>query len=249
MISTKKKLLLLLFLFVILLVGAYSFYYYTSDASSFLTEEEMKQRINPYYLNSKIEVIQDIITIDNNHIYVPYITTEGEYAASYWYYNNRNWEIEYVGTISTPHLVSTNPNDPSTFYFVWNLHPADQIKSLEFYLLKRRNYSVSDRIEIYTPKLQMNFSTPLDEHSYGIVKLSEEFIKVLNDTMKLEAAQFPDFYYNGVFSSPTTEFAWRAFDHSGKSVYPEHSTTGGGSGGGTLLKYTRYLDDRDPELE
>ncbi|WP_078544455.1 hypothetical protein [Litchfieldia alkalitelluris] len=245
--AKRKTILIFLNLTIISITGYIFYWYYPSSPSSFLTEEEIKNEVNPYHLSAKIEKVQDIIYLDKSHVFVPYITTEGEYAASYWYYEKRKWHTHYVGTISTPLLVSTNPKDASTYHFIWNLHPGDDLQSLEFLLLKRRNYSVSNGVETYIPGLQMRFSTKLTEQPYGYVKLPQEFVEVLNDTIQLESAQMEKMYYNGVFSSLSTEFAWSSLDESGTIVYPELSIGGGGSGGGNSLIFVRFIGE-DEEL-
>ena len=39
-------------------------------------------------------------------------------------------------------------NDPSSFQFVWNIHPEDQLSSIHFYLIRDRGYHITEGIEI-----------------------------------------------------------------------------------------------------
>jgi hypothetical protein len=237
---TKQKKSLLIAGILFIAVGFIVYWFYPSKANSFLSDEEMMNEINPHFSNVKISEVQDKVFLDDNHVFVPYITTEGDYAISYWVYEKHQWTNEYTGTMGSPLHVRI---DSSQSYFLWNFNPEDKLNILDFYLIKDRNFHVSDGVQSYEPRIQINLPVQVskEQYSYSAMKVPEEWTQLISEHEQLIKAQLPDPFFGDMFIPPSLHFGWIAYDEKGKITYPGPDS-GSGYGGGNLSEIVHYLD-------
>ncbi|MBD8068592.1 hypothetical protein [Bacillus sp. PS06] len=215
------------------------YWFYPSKAKSFLTDEELINEINPHFLSVKVSEIQDIVYLDDNHVFVPYITTEGDYAISYWIYEKRKWQNAYTGTLGSPLHVKVH----SEQYFLLNYDPLQDLQRLDFYLIKDRSFLVSDGIQSYQPRIQLKHSVQVADfpHSYSAIKLPENWIDLIGEYEQLIQYNQPDPFFGDMFLPPTVQFGVIAYDEKGEQTYPGPEN-GSGYGGGNSSDVINYLD-------
>ena len=133
---TKKKLRVLtgIGMFSILLFAVFSWVYF-SKPNSYPTNEQLVEGINSAFPDAVAEVIQDTIYVDDRHVLVPFISEENNYSLSYWKWGGSKWEVVSVHSRGEPILWKVDKRDPTSYHFVWNIHPDDNMSKLDFYLL------------------------------------------------------------------------------------------------------------------
>ncbi|MBM6617401.1 hypothetical protein [Bacillus suaedaesalsae] len=222
--KTNKKILVMSGIALALVTTIYVYLFFLSEPNDLPSERLMLKGINELQSEVQAEVLQDKIFLTDKAVFVPFVSESGDYGASYWTWKKGKWRIAHIEANDGPRIWKINPHDPSTFHFVWNLHPNDDVQNLSFYLIKRRYFQVSDGVATYDPRVQMNVSLPLDSLSYGTLKLPnewavslEEFLQIKDPNRSLE-----QFY----------SFEWIAYDKEGKEFIPSKSLMGGSTSAG-----------------
>ncbi|KAA0550388.1 hypothetical protein FZW96_03355 [Bacillus sp. BGMRC 2118] len=134
----KKIVVLFGILFVLLVSIAAYFFYYTgaSQPAAFPNHHSILTGINELQSEIQAETVQDTIFLTDRDVFVPFISNEGTYGSSYWTWKRGKWRIAHIEENVDLRIWKVNPNDPSTFHFVWNLPPNDEVHHVSLYLTK-----------------------------------------------------------------------------------------------------------------
>ena len=227
--------------FFIILLSIIVYWFYFSKPTSFPTNEQLVDEMNSIFPKAAASIIQDTIHIDEGHVLVPFISKGDDYGLSYWEWKNHKWKVVSIDTKGKPMLWKLNINDPSSLYFVWNIHPKDQLSSIHFYLIRDRGFRIAEGIEHYNPRVQMEKRVSVQEKSYGLMQLPDDWVKFMNAYIKVESAK----------QSPERDmfFGWIPYDQTNKESFPESSVNGAGYSNGEVgLEYVMILNKGDIEI-
>lgn len=223
---TKKKLRILIGLgMFIILLFAIIYWFYFSKPTSFPTNEQSIEEINSFFPDAVANVIQDIIYLDERHVLVPFISEENNYSLSYWKWGGSKWEVASVHSRGEPMLWKVDKRDPTSYHFVWNIHPDDNMSKLDFYLIRDRGYRAGE-VERYNPRIQLEKHASLQKKTYGAIKLPQEWVKVIDESLKIESTDQNAFFAEVFYTNYYPYFNWITYDEVGKSSLPEHSVNG-----------------------
>lgn len=203
----------------------------------FPSNRQVVQEINRTYEEAEAKVIQDILFIDSHHVVVPYISANEDYGLSYWRWRNHKWQVISIDTKGEPKVWKVNGDDPTSFALVWNAHPDDQLQAIQFYFLRNRNYGMTNGVEHYSPRIQMEKKISLREKSYGILKLPKDWALVLNSVLIENRGGKSSLFFNDFFPLQNAYFGWLPYDQSGKETFPKQTVNG----------HTYVVDDIDQE--
>ncbi|MCA0972407.1 hypothetical protein LCM20_17570 [Halobacillus litoralis] len=228
---------------VVVLV-ALVYLFLVKSPSSFPNEKVVVAGINNAFPEAKASEVQGVIEVSETKRFVPFRTEQNLYGKSLWVWNGAEWKAENIRVDQEPELWEVERGKSSTYHFIWNVDPDTTIETFEFYLLRDRNYRVSDGVKTYMPGVQMKKVVDLTDQSYGVLKMPEEwsyFMDSLENTMPNRNPLF-----SSVFSSPTVEFRMRRLNAEGESV--RLSLPGGiGYGGSEYLQFIPGVDERGLE--
>ncbi|MDX5476747.1 MAG: hypothetical protein LPK00_14535 [Bacillaceae bacterium] len=212
---------------LILGVGVYSYLYYFSPPKPFYSNDELVMELNKISDYSTVMEIQDIIFLDENRVFVPYITTDEDYSSSYWTWEKNNWNAIAHYNNSIPFVWSSKKGQDT--FFVWNLNPRDNIKSIDFYMIRDRYYHImtegDKRKETYDPRIQFTHNLKIKEQSYGVESVPAEWQVVSNLYGESEKTE------STFFSYPTNMhiiFGWMPYEENGDRADVRYSAMGGG---------------------
>jgi hypothetical protein len=222
----KRKFLIFIGLAVIVLSAVVIYWVYFTNPASFPTNEQLMEEINHIFPEAEASVIQDTVPIDERHIVVPFVSKQDDYGITYWAWQKHNWQIVSIDTSGEPRLWKINKKDPSTFHLVWNIHPEDQLSYMRFYLIRDRGLQVSDGVETYNPRVQMEKKVSLEVKSYGVLSLPDEWVAIINPLIKIESRRQPTLFSNLIFSEREMFFGWTPYDKLNKESFPEGSING-----------------------
>lgn len=245
---TKKKKVLFVGMILIILVTFITYWFYFSEPGTFPKNKEVKKAINRTSTEVIASTIQDIYFLDKKHVFVPFISDKETYGVSYWVWKKHKWKIAYVDTKGAPKMWKIVKNDPSTHYLIWNIHPEDKLNQLQFLLIRNRNYQVTDGKEFYFPRVQMNSDTSLQEKSYGVLKLPEEWVLFINQLIYVEKAKQSKSIFHWFNPDQYLYIGWIPYDQNGEQAFPEKSVNGNGySVEDIIIDYTMILNENDLE--
>ncbi|MDF2607140.1 MAG: hypothetical protein K0S34_1335 [Bacillales bacterium] len=231
---------------VVLISFAYRFY--PTKPTSFPNQNQAIKEINSVFLDAKPSKILDTITVENGHILVPFLSENNDYSISYWRWQNKRWEIVSVFEGGEPKILKIKQNDPSTYYFFWNMHPDDQIKTIDFYLSKNRNFIVTNGTEFYFPRIQMKKSVSLQNKPYGYLRLPKEWADVINTEIKINSANQPAFEFDEIPFDQNMTFGWIPYDNQNKEKLPKKSFNGSSfSNGRDVSEFVIMLNESELE--
>ncbi|HHW36272.1 MAG TPA: hypothetical protein GXX18_03120 [Bacillales bacterium] len=246
---TKKWLWIFVSLgiFVVLISVSIHWFYYSNPAT-FPTNEQLVEEINSVFPEAAASVIQDTIPVDGHHVLVPFISNNDDYSLSYWVWQKHKWRVTSIDTKGRPMVWKIDRNDPSSYQFVWNIHPDDQLSSIHFYLIRDRGYRITEGVEHYVPRVQMMKKVSLKEKSYGLMRLPDEWVTFMNSFLKVESAKQPDLFFNNFFPEQYMFFGWIPYNQADKETFPERSVNGNGYSNGKIeLEHVMILDKGDLE--
>lgn len=172
-----------LLLLSILFVGWYTL----SPLKPFYSKEELINKINEQYEEFKVAEILEIYFLDENHVFAPFMTEEGEYGMSLWERKRNLW---HRGQILLNFSVMKWEID-STDYFIWNVPLRNEAIKLNLYLLKGRQYSVSEGDIYYSPAIQMKDEISMDSKGFGYRKVNEKWNAVKDEFNDLNERLMP----------------------------------------------------------
>lgn len=217
---------LLVVLSVVSLTTFLVYWYFFWPPKPFPSNEEIVREVNRTYEEAGAKDILDTLFVDTHHVVVPYISTNEDYGLSYWGWRNHKWQVLTIDTKGEPKVWKVNGNDPSSFVIVWNVDPNDQLQEIQYYLIRNRNYGMTNGAEYYFPKVQMKKEISLREKSYGILQLPKNWVHVLNSVLIEERVGQPSLFLHDIFPLQNAYFGWIPYNESGKEVFPEQTVNG-----------------------
>lgn len=171
----NKKWLIVIGLVVVASIVIY--YLYFTKPVPFLNEQQIMDEINALNDRIKVEKIEAIIKLDDEHYFVPFIRKNGQLGMSYYRWAKAKWRVVYFGYNGFAKMWQLDKNAPETKYIVWH-YPQDEVDYMELYLMKDRYYSVTGEDSYYEPKTQLVEKIGVGEN-YGVFKISEDFSSVI----------------------------------------------------------------------
>lgn len=187
----KKKSFLFIGIGVAVILIAMIYWFDFSEPKSFPPNDQLLEEMNNSYPEVAAKLIQETLFVDEHHVVVPFISNDNIYGLSYWVWKNHKWQVAKVDTSGIPMLFKADKNNPSSYYFVWNIHPEDVLDSIEFYFIRDRESYVSDYIATYRPRIQMMKEVSLKDTSYGVMQLPKEWVTIMEEFSKSELVKQP----------------------------------------------------------
>ncbi|MDR6120663.1 hypothetical protein QFZ87_000260 [Bacillus sp. SLBN-46] len=222
------------------------YWYYFSKPTAFPKSDQLVEKIQRVFPEASPNVIQDTITIDERHRFVPFISKEGKYGVSYWQWEQHKWNVVSIDTTGDIHVWKIDNNDPSTFYFLWNFHPDDQVNQLKFYIIRDRGYHGSNRELWYEPRIQMEKIVE-QKNSYGLLRMPADWASFMNSQAGT-TVQPPGLFSNGITPNAGIYFGYIPYDKSGQEARTMNSVNGSGYQNGNINReFVRQLSE--PEIE
>ncbi|MGE8205607.1 hypothetical protein ACQKP0_13705 [Heyndrickxia sp. NPDC080065] len=204
------------------------YWFYFSKPALFPGNAQLMKDINHLFPEASVKKIQDTYNLDERHVFVPFITSENQYGFSCWEWKKNKWKLVAINSIGEPSLWRINKKDPSTYRFIWNMPPNDNLSSIQFYLIKDRNYHVTEGIGNYEPKIQMNKEISLLGKPYGVLKLPNDWVSVMDSIKNIESGKKPDLFFSSLFSNPSIYFGWIPYNQKGKEANLNNILNGNG---------------------
>ncbi|WHY77932.1 hypothetical protein QNH20_01775 [Neobacillus sp. WH10] len=232
---------------VVALSSVIIYWFYFSKPASFPTNEQLIREINQILPEASASVIQDTVNADARHKFVPFISEEGNYGVSYWGWEKHKWQVVSVDTTGEPHVWKVKSDDPSTYHLVWNIHPDDQVSYLKFYFMRDRGFLVSNGVETYDPKIQMEKKVTLQEKTYGALKLPNEWVELMNSIIKIDSAKAPGVFFNIIPANNSLYFGWTPYDKLDQAAILNRSVNGSGYSTGEPIEFVRHLSPSEIE--
>lgn len=202
---------------LLLVVIVYSLSF--SKPKPFPSNGQALEEINSVFPKASAVVFQNAIFLDKSHVYVPFISDANANGMSLWEWKKRKWKLVYITTSEQPLVWRIDKKDPSSYQILWNFSEQSNIEFMKVYLMKRRNYLVSNNVEHYFPGVQMEEKIIISENPYGSIQMPNEWISVIQSENKLspsESSLFPNLMnYPQYFT-----FRWLPYDKSDKVMNP-----------------------------
>lgn len=208
-------------IFVVVIVYSFSFL----EPKPFPSDEQVLDEINSVFPKAGAEVFQNTFFLDEQHVYVPFISDANANGISLWEWKNGKWKIVYIATAGHPIVWKTDKKDPSSYQIVWNFSEQSNVDFMKFYLMKRRNYHVSNNVEHYFPGLQMEEKIKISERPYGSMQMPNEWISVIQSENKLSPNE-TDLFTNFMNYPQYFTFHWLPYDKSEKVMDPLELSNG-----------------------
>jgi hypothetical protein len=206
-------------------ISVCSFFYF-SPPSPFLTEKELVEKMNRAVPQMEVKNILDSIPLDPKHLFVPYISKSGAYGVSHWVWRWNEWKLASMDSTGEPKTWKLKENDPSTHYIVWNIAPSEQVDYVEFYLIRNRNYIVSDGEEQYVPKVELMKEMSFSQHPYGVMNLPLEWVQFMQSYKETVASKQTVSLFDHFYFDQHIYFGWLPYNGAGEYTFPESSVNG-----------------------
>lgn len=220
-----KTMKLTISLGILIILGIIIYWYFPRTPVALPSDKELIVNINHTQSTVRAEEILDKIKIDEEHYFIPFISTTGDYGTTYWEWQNTKWKVLNIDNSGEPKIWKIDRKDSSTYRLVWNLHEGDKVDYMKFFIYRDRNFHITNGVEYYYPKLQMEKRIEIGSASYGTMKLPNDWISVIDSLIKMEAAAtqnvFDDFDLNRYMY-----FAWKPYDKSGNEARLEGTSNG-----------------------
>ncbi|MBE4910576.1 hypothetical protein IMZ08_21285 [Bacillus luteolus] len=247
----KKKFVYIFIGLIFVLISTFIYLSYFSHPSSFLSEKQLIEEINSTFPDANVNKIQGIFDVNEKNKYVPFISNNNSYGKSFWVWDKYKWRVAYIDTTGEPHIWKVNKRDPSSYHFVWNIHPDDQLKHINFYMIRDRGYSYTQVTkEMYYPRVQMQQTVSFEEETYGVLKIPEEwatFVRSINDTQLAKQSNL-DVFFNQFSWEQHVYYGWIPYDQENKEAFPEKSVNGSGYSNGDIeIDYVMILNEWEVE--
>lgn len=226
MIVKKKHLWVFVATGTVILTAFLSYWFFYWPPNPFPSYEQLVREINSTYDEAEAKSILDTLFIDEHHVVVPYVTTDQDYGVSYWSWKSHKWKVLMIDTKGEPKVWKVDGNDPSSFVIVWNADPTDQLGSIQFYLLRNRNYGMTNGVEHYSPRVQMEKTISVRGKSYGLLELPKDWALVLHALLQEERVGQSNLFFHDIYPLQNVFFGWIPFDQSGKEAFPERTVNG-----------------------
>ncbi|MEH6936863.1 hypothetical protein V7056_03260 [Bacillus sp. JJ664] len=240
----NKKTIIGLLIFVIAFIVIY--WFYLSKPTTFYSEARIKKIISHTYEGEYAKEIQDIIFIDQKHVFVPYISKENGYGVSFWKWQHHKWKIvNIIDKAGTPRLWKIKPNDPSSYVMFWNYNPVDRVNEIKFRLVRERNYMMSNENVYYVPEIFLEQRVSIHKKTYGFLTYPSNWSKI--QKLEAEAGTRQNIFFLQEQGYPSTlSISMTIYDKDGKEVFPEESLDGNDYlVEDELFDFILYSDDKD----
>lgn len=241
----KKKSFLIVGIGVAVLLLAMIYWFNFSEPKSFPPNEQLLEEMNNSFPKVTAKVIQETLFVDERHVVVPFISKENMYGVSYWVWKNHKWQVAEIDTSGRPMLFKVDKTNPSSYYFVWNIHPSDALGSIEFYFVRDRNSYGLDNIQTYSPRIQIMKEVSLKDTSYGVMQLPEEWVTIIKEFSKSELVKKPSPSFQHFFPDQSMYFGWIPYDEMKRESYPELSSDGSGFSTGDVEREPVMIFNRE----
>ena len=241
---TKKTKTIIVVMVMVLIVGTLLIIRSPREPEAFLTDKQVIKRINSFFPESAPKVIQDVLYLDETHVYVPFINESKEYGMSFWVWKDNKWRAASVD--NGGELKAWNGEGDS--FIMWNLNPKDEVYEIRTFMKKDRNFSASRDEGTYQPGIEMMHSIMTENKTYGVEKYPYNWRTLRNQYAALQK-KTPDYgeFFEG---EQALKLANRFYDKDGKEVFPTVPTDGMGYSTGNDYVDVPYLMDLvDDELE
>lgn len=225
---TRKRLVMMIGVLVLVLSGFFMYWFVYSKPTSFPNHEHLTKEMNLIFPDAKVDIIQDTVYLDKKHVFVPFISAEKQYGVSYWVWQNRKWHVGSISTTGEPHIWKIDEKDSSTFHFVWNMQPEDQVHHIKFFFIRDRSFYVTDGVEDYSPRIQMDNKVKLNGKSYGVSRLSKEWVSVIDSHEEFVSAKQPDMFFESFFPDPPMQFGWVPYNEKNEVSFGKGSFNSSG---------------------
>jgi len=209
---------------VVLAVAVIVFLVIYTKPTAIPEHEKLVEDINQAFPGGAAREIMDVIYIDKEHAFIPFLSIRGDYSFSLWEWKFDQWELMNINTNGFPILWKLE-KDPSSYYIVWNLHPDDGVEELHMYLNRQRNFfSSSASGKHYYPSVQVKHPISVKDRTYGVMKLPDNWVHILKAIEPTQNVQNSLFTFNHV----STQLNIKAIPYDGEKgkVFPERSVNG-----------------------
>ncbi|WP_047983235.1 hypothetical protein [Ornithinibacillus californiensis] len=248
----KKK--RLWFVIAMVLLAGWIYWFYLAKPTAFPTNEALLNEINRVDSGASASEIQDTLVLDAKHVLVPFISDRDDYGLSYWVWEKHKWRVAAISSRGEPRIWKIDRGDPSTYHFVWNIHPEDEMTTMDFYLLRDRNYHISnyggeDQRDTYYPGIQLGTDVSLSK-SYGAMKLPEEWVSVMDAFNQMGISNQSNMFFNSFFPAQYMQFGWIPSYQEGVELSLERTFNGHVyyTDVDITLDYLRILNEGDLEV-
>jgi hypothetical protein len=85
---------------------------------------------------------------------------------------------------------------------------------------------MTNGVEYYSPRIQMEKEISLREKSYEILQLPKDWVHVLNSLLIEDRAGQSSLFFNDFHPLQNAYFGWLPYDQLGKEVFPKQTVNG-----------------------
>ncbi|PKR76738.1 hypothetical protein CEY16_13035 [Halalkalibacillus sediminis] len=244
---TKKRISVIVIIPIILVSLFIIYFIYFSKPTALPADDELANQINEIFPEANVETIQETIYLDQEHVYVPFISSENNYGSSYWVWESRNWKPMKIDIGGEPTAWTINKEEPSS-YIVWNIHPDDKVSYANLSMMRERDFQISHTEHHYSPSIHMKEQISLKEQPYGVLVFPEQWQALLTQENKLISSQNSRDINTSVFLDVRLHFGWTPFNENDDIIFPEESISNNGFINGNIeTNFVEYVEE--PQLE
>ncbi|WP_028596391.1 hypothetical protein [Paenibacillus assamensis] len=223
------------------------FIWLPSHPSPIPSRQAMLEEIRKHSFGVEAQEIVDVISLDDRHVYVPYISKEGSYGQSFWRWDRTQWVMGGILEKGEPYIWEFN-GEPSKQYIVYHVDPQDEVGVLKYHLLRGVHYQISDGSQRYTPSVQMSISVPVEERRYGAIPVPDDWIRLMEEEARVNRRERSSDNFGWMASSALVRIVWHAYDRKGKETFAEHSVNGSSYRNGELaLQFISIINESELE--
>jgi len=232
---------------VVLAIATFFFRLQLKEPLPFFSENDLIEELNSNGNYARVSEILDMVSIDERHVFVPFVLENGRYGFSAWEWNpSRKWEILAFHSVDGPSL--WNIDNRSERYFVYNFPPDDKVTELHVYMIRDRNAWISYDVPAYLPRIQLEENISLGDKRYGVYKMPEEWVE-LNDRLSENETGRTDQLFSSLFSQhELMHYGWRTVGQNGEQRFIEQEENGFGSSYSGAVLFLSTLSDQDLEF-
>ena len=230
---------------LVVLGSAFYYYYFLAEPSTPPSREYLIQEINQALPNAQAKMVQDIVKVDENHLFVPFKTNLGFYALSTWEWKGYKWQVSFIDTSGEPRLWKLVPGDPASYRLIWNINPYDQVEYLDLYLMRKRDYVITPRVGMYYPKIQIKQRFEMTDVPYNVSALPSDWQNIMVDLDKT-SSKLQRHGLDNLFVRLNLGIGWVSLNDGGIVTYPSAPKNGHSfSNGNANMEYLMILSERD----
>lgn len=221
------KLILTMGIVIVVLAVALVCWIIFANPKPLPTNGNMIETMNQTNKKANVKSLQATIFLDNKHVFVPFVSKNGNYGVSYWSWQMLHWELVGINSKGSPHLWKIKKKDPSTYYVLWNISPKDHVNSVNYYLIRKRSDVTIENQKEYFPSIQMKTSIKLNGRTFGFMAFPKDwqlFTKNILQLNPLKSSQNKNSY--DILGQNHVSINVLPLTKQGKMVKLKHSTGG-----------------------